>query len=93
MRNLLETFGAYGTAMDTSAETQVDEALGAREQAILCVLEAQRGRIVTRTELARAAGLPVASRRIDVHLVNVRRHVGSESLVNVRSRGWMLPGT
>ena len=64
--------------------------LGEREEAILRVLQTRRGRVVTRTELARAAGLPVTSRRIDVHLVNVRRHLGAEELVNVRSRGWML---
>jgi DNA-binding response OmpR family regulator len=64
--------------------------LGPREEAILAVLRAQAGRVVTRTQLARVAGLAVSSRRLDVHLVNVRRVVGPENLTNVRSRGWML---
>ena len=67
------------------------EPLTPREEAMLALLLAHRGRVVTRTELARVAGLRISSRRIDVHLVNVRRHVGAERLVNVRSRGWMVP--
>lgn len=64
-----------------------------REAALLTLLEGARGRVVTRTELARAAGLRQAPRRVDVHLVNVRRHLQAATgnrLVNVRGRGWML---
>ena len=64
-----------------------------REMALLTTLEGARGRVVTRTELARAAGLRQAPRRVDVHLVNVRRHLHESTagrLVNVRGRGWML---
>jgi DNA-binding response OmpR family regulator len=68
----------------------VDVVLGPREEAMLAVLRAQTGRVVTRTQLARVAGLAVSSRRLDVHLVNVRRVVGADNLTNVRSRGWML---
>lgn len=70
-------------------------ALCDRELALLAVLEAAQGRVVTRTELACAAGLRQAPRRVDVHLVSVRRHLqGAQSqLVNVRGRGWMLVRT
>ena len=70
---------------DTEAE------LDPREVAILEILRSKAGRVVTRTELAHAAGLRHHPRRVDVHLVNVRRHLGDDLLVNVRSRGWMLP--
>jgi DNA-binding response OmpR family regulator len=64
--------------------------LDPRETAILETLRSNVGRVVTRTELAVAAGLRHQPRRVDVHLVNVRRHLGVDQLVNVRSRGWML---
>ena len=64
-----------------------------RETALLAALESARGRVITRTELARAAGLRQAPRRVDVHLVNVRRHLQTgacDQIVNVRGRGWIL---
>ena len=61
------------------------------EAALWRVLHESVGRVVTRTELMRRAGLRhVSARRIDVLLVAVRRAVGAQSLVNVRGRGWML---
>ena len=73
-------------------EPSLCEALCERELALLAALEGARGRVITRTELARAAGLRQTPRRVDVHLVNVRRHLqGAQcQLVNVRGRGWML---
>lgn len=67
-----------------------DTALDPRETAILEILRSNAGRVVTRTELAHAAGLRHQPRRVDVHLVNIRRQLGEHHLVNVRSRGWML---
>ncbi len=65
--------------------------LTAIEELVLEVLYEHRGRVVTRAMLARSAGLRgVGSRRVDVALVAIRRLVGNERLVNVRSRGWML---
>jgi DNA-binding response OmpR family regulator len=61
------------------------------ELAVLDVLSAHAGRVVTRTTLARSTGMRgLGPRRIDAVLVAVRRHVGPERLVNVRNRGWML---
>ena len=55
----------------------VDDALdvpadfGDREVALLDTLRSSGPRVVTRRELARAAGLREHPRRVDVHLVNV----------------------
>jgi DNA-binding response OmpR family regulator len=72
------------------APPEAPATLDSREAAILEALRTNAGRVVTRTELAQAAGLRQHPRRVDVHLVNVRRHLGDDHLVNVRSRGWML---
>lgn len=61
-----------------------------REAALLDALRSSGRRVVTRRELARVAGLREHPRRVDVHLVNVRRLLSDEELVNVRGRGWML---
>jgi DNA-binding winged helix-turn-helix (wHTH) protein len=61
-----------------------------REVVLLQTLLANKGRVVARTELARAVGLRQQARRVDVHLVNVRRAL-EDSLVNVRGRGWLVP--
>jgi DNA-binding winged helix-turn-helix (wHTH) protein len=66
------------------------EALSQREVVLLQTLLANQGRVVTRTELARAVGLRQQARRVDVHLVNVRRAL-DDRLINVRGRGWMVP--
>jgi DNA-binding winged helix-turn-helix (wHTH) protein len=66
------------------------EALNQREAVLLHTLLANQGRVVTRTELARAVGLRQQARRVDVHLVNVRRAL-DDRLINVRGRGWMVP--
>lgn len=66
--------------------------VGPRELALLGLLAAKCGRVVTRTELATAAGIRSQAKRVDVHLVTVRRMLGEIPLVNVRGRGWMVPG-
>lgn len=58
---------------------------------MLAVLIANRRRVVGRRELARAAGLAeLSDRRCDSILVGVRRLLGPESIITVRSRGWMI---
>ena len=65
--------------------------LGEQEQSVLCVLLANRGRVISRRELARRAGLAdLSERRCDSLLVAIRRALGPNSVVTVRSRGWML---
>jgi DNA-binding winged helix-turn-helix (wHTH) protein len=65
--------------------------LGEQEQSVLSVLLANRGRVISRRELARRAGLTdLSERRCDSLLVAIRRALGPNSVVTVRSRGWML---
>jgi len=64
---------------------------GRQERAVLAVLLANRHRVVGRLELTRHAGLAgLSERRCDSVLVGVRRLLGPDSIVTVRSRGWML---
>ena len=65
--------------------------LGEQAQSVLSVLLVNRGRVISRRELARRAGLAnLSERRCDSLLVSIRRALGPESVVTVRSRGWML---
>ena len=61
---------------------------------MLRVLVETRGRVISRRELARRAGLAeLSERRCDSVLVSIRRALGPDALVTVRSRGWMLSDT
>lgn len=61
---------------------------------MLEVLYSNRQRVVGRRELARLAGLAeLNQRRCDSVLVGVRRMLGPDSIITVRSRGWMLAPT
>lgn len=62
-----------------------------QEVAVLATLVEAKGRVVSRSELARCAGLRHASpRRTDSLLVTLRRALGPTAVQTVRSRGWML---
>jgi DNA-binding response OmpR family regulator len=55
------------------------------------VLHANRGRVLSRQELARRAGLTdLSARRCDSLIVGIRRGVGPDRVRTVRRRGWML---
>ena len=65
--------------------------LTSQEVAVLAILADAKGRVVSRSELARRSGLQHASaRRADSLLVTLRRALGSTALRTVRGRGWML---
>lgn len=58
---------------------------------MLEALYTHRQRVVGRRELSRLAGLAeLSQRRCDSVLVGVRRLLGPDSIITVRSRGWML---
>ncbi|MEZ5272486.1 MAG: winged helix-turn-helix domain-containing protein [Ilumatobacteraceae bacterium] len=67
---------------------------GRQERAVLAVLVEHHRRVIGRRELARLAGMAdLNDRRCDSVLVNIRRALGADSIITVRSRGWMLaPG-
>lgn len=68
-----------------------DMPLTAQEMAVLQAFLDCQGRVISRMELARRAGLMgLNSRRCDSILVSLRRALGAESIRTVRSRGWML---
>jgi DNA-binding response OmpR family regulator len=81
------------TSHEAQPTTESPPQLTIQEQQIVAALQAANGRVVGRTELARAAGIAPQGRRIDVLLVNVRRTLGADSIVNVRNRGWRLTNT
>ena len=61
------------------------------EQSVLTVLAAAGGRVVSRGELIRRAGLlGCTPRRADALIVGVRRALGPEAVVTVRGRGWRM---
>jgi DNA-binding winged helix-turn-helix (wHTH) protein len=58
---------------------------------VLRILVASAGKIVGRDFIARQSGIDsTTARRVDASLVAIRRWVGSDALVTVRRRGWML---
>jgi Transcriptional regulatory protein, C terminal. len=55
------------------------------------VLADNAGRVLSRAELARRAGIAdLSARRCDSLIVGIRRHLGHERVRTVRRRGWML---
>lgn len=55
------------------------------------VLATHSGRVLSRSELARRAGLAdLSARRCDSLIVGIRRAIGHDRIVTVRRRGWML---
>ncbi len=58
---------------------------------VLEILVESSGRVVGRDFIARQTGIESsAARRVDASLVALRRTLGQDSLLTVRSRGWML---
>jgi len=58
---------------------------------VYTVLAANAGKVVSRTEIARQAGISeLSDRRCDSLIVGIRRRIGADRIVTVRRRGWML---
>ena len=73
------------------ALTSTATPLSAQEMAVLQAFLDCQGRVISRLEIARRAGLVgLNSRRCDSILVALRRVLGPDAIRTVRSRGWML---
>lgn len=65
--------------------------LAPREAAVLAVLIESGGRVVSRRELAKRAGLAgLSARRCDSLIAGLRRVLGPDAVRTVRGRGWAL---
>ena len=67
------------------------EYLSPQERAVYVVLSDNAGRVMSRGEIARRAGLAdLSARRCDSLIVGIRRQLGPGRIRTVRRRGWML---
>lgn len=69
--------------------------LSARELAVLEVLMQRRGAVLSRRKLEEAVydwGDDIGSNAIEVHLHNLRKKLGTETIVNVRGVGYRVCG-
>lgn len=67
------------------------EYLTPQERAVYQILESNVGRVLSRGELARRAGIAdLSERRCDSLIVGIRRCLGADRVRTVRRRGWML---
>ena len=81
---------APATQVDASSNPLGSVSLGVQERAVLAALLAHP-RVLSRRERARLAGhTDLSERRCDGVLVGIRRRLGADSVITVRSRGWML---
>lgn len=80
-------------ALIPSSATHSLERLTAQERAVFDVLAARSGRVLSRQEIARRAGLAdLSARRCDSLIVGIRRAIGADRIRTIRRRGWMLIG-
>lgn len=76
---------------DSVSHVQTPGLLSETDLSILRVLSASKGRVVSRESILRLAGLDnVSARRADASLVVLRKVLGPDSVITVRSRGWIL---
>jgi DNA-binding winged helix-turn-helix (wHTH) protein len=65
-------------------------ALSETDLAVLRVLVDRSGKITSRDDLNKLAGLSGSQRRCEAVLVNLRKALGEGAIVTIRRRGWML---
>ena len=74
-----------------SSLTPATSPLPHQEAAVLRALVTCSGRVVSRRELSRLAGIAeLNERRCDSLLVSIRKVLGPDSIHTVRGRGWMI---
>ena len=77
----------------TLLDPQPLENLTPQERSVFTVLEDSAGRVLSRAEIARRAGIAdLSERRCDSLIVGIRRSIGADRIRTVRRRGWMLVG-
>ena len=84
---------AVGIIIDVTARTVTQDGatteLSEREVAVLAVLGS--GSVVSRAELIRDAGLgELSSRRCESLIMALRQVLGTDTIINLRRRGWRL---
>lgn len=78
-------------AIPTVPDVSSADSLSAVDRAVLRVLRARTGRVVSRATIVRDAGLShLHPRRPDAAIAAIRQALGAESVTTVRGRGWML---
>ena len=67
--------------------------LSQREYDVLLILAAQPGRVMTRRQIEQSTTTgPSDSNAVDVHIHNLRKKLGDETIVTVRGVGYLLEG-
>ena len=92
MPHIAETLTLYVLSMSSTASepSPSSGALSETDLAVLRVLVDRSGKITSRDDLNKLAGLNGSQRRCEAVLVNLRKALGDGAIVTIRRRGWML---
>ena len=92
MPHIAETLTLYVSTMSSAASVPFPSLgeLSEADLAVLRVLVDRAGRITSREDLNKLAGLSGSQRRCEAVLVNLRKALGDGAIVTIRRRGWML---
>ena len=90
--HIAETLTLYVVTMSSAASvpSSTPGALSETDLAVLRVLVDRSGKITSRDDLNKLAGLSGSQRRCEAVLVNLRKALGDGAIVTIRRRGWML---
>ena len=90
--HIAETLVLYLFIMSSAASLPYPplSALSEADLAVLRVLVERSGKITSRDDLNKLAGLSGSQRRCEAVLVNLRKALGDGAIVTIRRRGWML---
>ena len=90
--HIAETLTLYVFTMSSASSVPSFSpgALSETDLAVLRVLVDRSGKITSRDDLNKLAGLSGSQRRCEAVLVNLRKALGDGAIVTIRRRGWML---